>query len=275
MTKDLNEVRHFWEENPLFSGEAKNPLGTKGFFEEHRNVYINDCFAGTLDDKLFPEKIKNEKILDLGCGVGMWATEFGLVGYANITAADLTISGLLLTRQRAAINDIKLDLCQANAEKLPLKNATFSHVNCQGVIHHTPNTAACVEEIARVLQKNGTAIISVYYRNIFLRLWPLFKWVSKIVYSIGGKLRGRGRDGIFNIDDPDEVVRLYDGKLNPIGKSYSKKKIIELLTPAFVIEEIFYHFFPARALPFKIPKFIHKVLDQTFPFMIFVKLRKK
>ena len=62
---------------------------------------------------------------------------------------------------------------------------------------------------------------------------------------------------------------------NPIGKCYSKKKLLELLKPYFHIEETYLHFFPARSLPFKIPAFVHRFLDKTFGFMIYATLRNK
>jgi len=36
MSKKINEVRQFWETNPLWTGESQYKPGTKDFFEEHR-----------------------------------------------------------------------------------------------------------------------------------------------------------------------------------------------------------------------------------------------
>ena len=46
---DLDQVRNFWENNPLFSGEPAYKPGTEAFFKEHRSVYITDCFIGDID----------------------------------------------------------------------------------------------------------------------------------------------------------------------------------------------------------------------------------
>ena len=50
----LSQVQDFWEQNPLWTGESRFKPGSPEFFEEHRNVYLNDCFAGQFDLRFFP-----------------------------------------------------------------------------------------------------------------------------------------------------------------------------------------------------------------------------
>ena len=214
-------------------------------------------------------------ILDLGCGIGFWTTELAMRGYLNIHAADLTKKALEITKQRLALFDLKAELSQQNAENLKFKDNQFDHVNCQGVIHHTPNTDATIKEIARILKEDGTASISVYYRNIFLKFWNVLRPLGWIFSLFGARLTGRGRESIFKQSNVDEIVRLYDGAENPIGKSYTRKKFVAMLSPYFHVEETYLHFFPARSLPFKIPKFLHRFLDKNFGFMIYATLRKR
>ena len=68
--KNINDVKKFWEENPLFVGESSLQEGTELFFKEHTNTYISDCFPGEFDDRCFPMDIENKNVLDLGCGSG-------------------------------------------------------------------------------------------------------------------------------------------------------------------------------------------------------------
>ena len=215
------------------------------------------------------------KILDLGCGIGFWTAEFASLGFTRIHAADLTQKALDLTATRLKLLNLRADLSLQNAEKTSFKDRSFDHINCQGVIHHTPDTKAAVQEISRILKPDGSASISVYYRNIFLRAWPILRSLGWLVSLLGGKLKGRGRENIYRKSNVNELVRLYDGAENPIGKSYSKKQLLELLEPYFSVEETYLHFFPARSLPFKIPKFIHRLLDKRCGFMIYATLRKK
>ena len=190
-------------------------------------------------------------------------------------SADLTQAALDNVAKRLKINNMNSTLSIQNAENMTFEDNFFDHINCQGVIHHTPNTEKTIEEMARVLKDNGTAYISVYYKNIFLRNWSALQYFGKFLSKFGAKLKGRGRENIFTQNDVDEITRLYDGKENPIGKSYSKKEVVSLVEDKFYIDEVFLNFFPARSLPFKIPNFVHKFLSKNMGFMVHLSLRKK
>jgi len=272
--RDIDDVRRFWEANPLFAGESQYEVGSKEFFEEHRRVVIEDCLAGNQDERLFPPEENRDRVLDLGCGCGFWTVELARGGCTGIVAVDLTEKAVELTRKRCQICGVEAHVCRADAENLAFEDASFRHVNCQGVIHHTPDTEACVQEIARVLKDGGTAIISVYYRNLFLAAWPVLRYAGRALARWGLGLRGRGRESILRAEDAREVVRMYDGADNPIGKCYCRRDFLELLRPYFHVEELFFHLFPARAFPFRLPRVLHRFLDRHFGFMIYSKLRK-
>jgi len=261
--------------NPLFKGESSFVEGSAEYFKEHRKVVIEDCFAGCLDKRLFP-KIKDGIILDLGCGPGFWTVEMQS-SYSPIImySSDLTYNALLLTKKRLEMHNLCSRFIQANAEELPFQSESFDYVNCQGVIHHTPKTENCVKEIARILKPEGKAMISIYYKNSVLRNWRKIKFVGRLLMKAGAKMKGRGRDSIFSIDDENEIIRLYDGIENPIGKAYTRNDFTKFLLPFFKIKKIFYHLFPARAFPFKIPKYFHRILDKKLPFMIYAELIKR
>lgn len=273
--KTINDVRQFWEQNPLWTGESLHQLGTREFFEEHRQVIITDCFAGAIDQRIFPERTKDKKVLDLGCGPGFWTVELALRGYKYITAADLTHNALILTRKRCMLYDVSANFSQQNAEQLAFKDASFAHVNCQGVIHHTLDTEGCIREIARVLEEGGTASISVYYRGIVLQAWPLFKWLGALLAKMGVGMKGRGREKMCMAGSVDEIVRLYDGQENPIGKSYTRQEFVQMLSPYFEVQEIFLHLFPMRMLPCKIPTQIHRLLDRSVGFLMYANVKKR
>jgi 2-polyprenyl-3-methyl-5-hydroxy-6-metoxy-1,4-benzoquinol methylase len=274
---DIEGVRAFWEANPLWTGESTHEAGSAAYFDEHRRVVIDDCFGGQFDLRFMPpprEGGQGMAILDLGCGVGFWSAEFAMRGLRGIVAADLTSRALDITRQRLRACGVDAQLMQEDAEALSFVAGTFDHVNCQGVIHHTPDTGRAIAEIARVLKPGGTACLSVYYRNTILRLWPVLRWAGWILAKLGGGLKGRGREAIFLQRDVDHIVRLYDGADNPIGKSYSRTEFVSMLTPQFEVEQIYLHYFPARALPFRLPRAARRWLDGHLGFMIYANVRK-
>ncbi len=271
----IDDVKGFWEENPLWTGESKYKVASKEFFIEHDKVCIEDCQAGKFDLRAIPEEKNRDRVLDLGCGIGFWTVQLSKRGCTNITAADLTEKAIKIAKLRCEIFGIEAEFYQQNAEKMTFENNSFSHVNCQGVIHHTPDTRSCITEISRVLRKGGTANISVYYKNIFLRLWPFIGFLGVIMKKAGFRLKGRGRDSIYAEENIEEIVRLYDGSDNPIGKAYSKTEFISMLSPYFIINETYLHFFPSRTLPFKLPTFVKRFLDKYTGFMIYASLTKK
>ncbi len=121
-----------------------------------------------------------------------------------------------------------------------------------------------MREIHRVLKSGGTASIAVYYRNALLRYWTIF---HKLMRPLSIGLPGRGREGISQTADADELVRLFDGEDNPIGRAYTRARIRALLSP-FAVQREYLHFFPARALRLEPSGPIHQIADSLMPFMI-------
>lgn len=273
--KTLDDVRRFWNDNPLFTGESSYQPGTIEFFEDHRHVYYNDCFPGELDPQLFPENCNDQRVLDVGCGTGFWIVEFWQRGFRNITGCDLSENSLNIAKERAKLYEVSADFYVENAESLSFADGEFTHVNCQGVIHHTPHPEKALDEIHRVLSKNGTATISVYYKNIILRRWRYFYPFARILYVLGAKLKGRGRDGLYQLLSTEEIVRQYDGDKNPIGLSFTTEHFLAFLEKKFDVKNVYFHFFPVRSLPFYVPRWIHRFLDGRLPFMIYANVVKK
>src|SRR4051794_19036629 len=118
---DIDKVRTFWEHHPLWSGESTHPVGTDEFFAEHRRVYLDECFGGRFDDRFLPPPRQSGqalRVLDLGCGIGFWTTEFAMRGLQHLVAADLTEQALALTRRRLETTGGVAELHLENAESL-------------------------------------------------------------------------------------------------------------------------------------------------------------
>lgn len=270
MEASLEDVKKFWNANPLFTGEAQMD---QHFFARHDRAYFDDVFAGIDIEKTFYLPNPADFTLDLGCGIGFWTTLFHRRGTQRIVAADLSEQSLQLAEKRlAGASGIAFQI--ENAEALTFPNATFDHCNCQGVIHHTPHTDTAMREIARVLKPGATASVSVYYENFLIRHYAIFKTPIKIIFALLGKNLGRGRR--FNVpDNKADIVRMYDGADNPIGKSYSKSELLALCAQAgFHDVQIRYFFFPARFLKIPTPSWLRALLVKTLPFMIVANCRK-
>ena len=273
----LENVRDFWENNPLFAGESRYEVGSRDFFEEHKKIYFDDFLNRSFDHNLYTPRLPSDaRVLDLGCGIGFWTVELSLRGhFDNIWGADLTKTAIQLTGKRLSFYGLKANLSMQNAENMSFSDLFFDHVHCFGVLHHTPNPQAAIKEIARVLKKDGSALISVYHTNVFLKFWPFLSGLGAVLCKKGIYLKGRGRENMLMKKDPKDIVRLYDGKDNPIGISYTKEEIIRAVEPYFTVESIFLTYFPTRFLPFKVPVFLRRFLAKKTGFLINLRLRKK
>ena len=70
MDKDIDKVISFWEKNPLFAGESAFQTGSREFFKDHSQVYIDDCFAEKFELKTIPISREGKTLHHLGCEIG-------------------------------------------------------------------------------------------------------------------------------------------------------------------------------------------------------------
>ena len=272
-TPSIEHVKAFWDSHPLFSGEFDGEVGSKEYFERHEKVIINDCMAGSFDDRFFNFLESGRSILDVGCGPGFWVRQFCRMGL-NVSACDLSKTAVELTKKSLNLFDLEAHVLEGNAESLSYKDESFDYINCQGVIHHTPNTAVCIREFFRVLKPGGLVCFSVYHRNLVLRSPIVLRMLSAILSRRVG-LKGRGRENILTKSDPDEIVRRFDGEENPLGKSYTVGEMLNMIRSNNLIPiKTWHHYFPARAFHLKIPKRLHKVLNDCLGLLV-VYLAKK
>jgi 2-polyprenyl-3-methyl-5-hydroxy-6-metoxy-1,4-benzoquinol methylase len=267
----LEDVQRFWEAHPLYAGESPLEPGTREFFEAHLKMTLHE-YGGQVPAMFLVDVQPGVKVLDVGCGIGFWLSQFCARG-ARVTACDLTERAVAMTRRRAELYGFQAEVQQGNAELLPFAEASFDHVNCQGVIHHTPDTAACIREWARVLRPGGTACFSVYFRALVLRSPLLFALVTRLLRPVV-KLPGRGRETMLSAATPDELVRQYDGAQNPLGKCYTRPEMEKMILPHLRILQVLRFGFPRKVFPFAIPDFVHRVLSRCFGLMIAFRCQK-
>jgi SAM-dependent methyltransferase len=112
------------------------------------------------------------RVLDYGCGHGMAAVVLARCG-ARVTAFDLSAGYLSEARRRAAANGVRLDLVQADGQRLPFADVSFDRVWGNAVLHHLDMETAG-RELFRVLRPGG--------RAVFCEPWgenPLLSWARR------------------------------------------------------------------------------------------------
>jgi SAM-dependent methyltransferase len=106
-------------------------------------------------------------VYDVGCGAGFWLDEFVRRGVREdqLLGIDLAPSHVLEAQRRGhrAVCGNVLDLA------VPSDSAGFTF--CAGVIHHTPDPARALAELARVTRSGGRVYLAVYNR------WHPYFWM--------------------------------------------------------------------------------------------------
>ena len=98
-----------------------------------------------------------DRIADLGAGAG-WCSDLLMRMNRRSVAIDIATSMLRVARQRPTRTPIQAVAC--DLERLAFQNGAFDKAVCLNALHHVPNMAAAVHEIARILAPQGMAIFS-------------------------------------------------------------------------------------------------------------------
>lgn len=100
---------------------------------------------------------KSSCILDIGCGTGRFPLGISSVTKATIFSIDLS-SGMLKEAVKKTGAE-KMFWVQADGHRLPFKNSRFDCVYMTLVLHHLEDKVAALQEVYRVLNKNGKCVI--------------------------------------------------------------------------------------------------------------------
>ena len=257
-------VRAFWQENPCGTKFADAPPGSRRFYElveEHRYTkeWHIPAAAGFAD-------AKDLAVLEVGCGLGTDGAQFAKAG-ARYTGIDLTDAAVELAQRRFELFDLPGTFRVADAEHLDLPDNSFDLVYSHGVLHHTPDTAAAVREIHRVLRPGGKAVVMLYHRDSYnyrvnismLRRTgvQVLRWNTgvKLVHLLTGEPEDSLREHARQLPASSEYLnseeflsRNTDGAGNPLARVYSRREARELFKDFAHVEQRTY-FLNKRWLP--------------------------
>ena len=214
---DTDNVRAFWDANPLCATSIPFPLGSEEYFKYYdglRETIENVEFSYELHEY---KEFEGKKVLDVGSGNGYVLSKYAKEG-ASVYGVDITPTGIQLCRSRFGYLGIQGNFQVADAQHLPFENNTFDCVTSMGVLHHVPVTERAVSEIFRVLKPGGRLIVMFYHRNSAL---------YRVRYPLVSILTGKSRQ---------QLVNEFDGVGNPKGDVYSRVELAQLLSDFVGIE---------------------------------------
>ena len=219
LAEEKLRAREQWGHDPCGAEyDRAHELGTREFFDRVEQHRYSE-YAPWMPRVMAFDQFRGARLLEIGCGMGTDLLQFARGG-ARCIGIDLTPRSVEITRHRFDLYDFDGAFMIADGEHLPFAAETFDVVYSNGVLHHTPNTAAAIREVHRVLRPGGTAKVMLYHRN------SLNYWVEIVLRRglLGGEfLRGRSTEEIMS-----RVIEFSDHDARPLVKVYSRKQARQL-----------------------------------------------
>lgn len=183
-------------------------MNTKEFFEETADEYDKKRNKNYLKqalinfDNIFNRyKVENKNILEIGVGTG---EVFKLLCNKSDNTYGFDVSENMI--KIAQNKSKKARLYVGDAENIANKDDSFEFIVCMDVLEHLENPEKCLNEIRRVLKKNGIAF--VVNPN---QLWGPIQYLAEL---FGLKVK-EGKHNFVNVNKiiPDKIDKIYQGYL--------------------------------------------------------------
>lgn len=130
----------------------------------------------------------SKRILDLGCGTGMFLEELCA---EFVVGVDASPEMLKVAKGRAR----GVALVRADADALPFADGSFDAVVSVTLLQNMPNPAVTVREVARVLNLGGVTVLTVLKRKYSRE--ELEKWVKQAGMKLIDSGEIEGNEDIF------------------------------------------------------------------------------
>jgi ubiquinone/menaquinone biosynthesis C-methylase UbiE len=266
LEEEKQRAREQWGKDPagaVYGGDRE--FGSLEFFEEvERHRYQE--YAPWMHEVMGFDRYAGRRLLEVGCGMGTDLLQFARGG-AICTGVDLTPRSIEISRHRFQLYGIPGSFLVTDGERLPFPDNTFDVVYSNGVLHHTPDTAAAVQEIHRVLKPGGIAKVMLYYRHSFNY------WGEIILH------RGLLRGALLRGQTPEQIMGRfveYGDDTEPLVKVYSRSQARELFQPFRSIDFEINQMTRAEfhALGPLIPEPLFRLLRERFGWSLIISARK-
>ncbi|MEW5946807.1 MAG: class I SAM-dependent methyltransferase [bacterium] len=142
---------------PTSEGELREFYRSGDFPWHDRETYASDPLVREKDELLEAEieKLRPEKLLDVGCGCGLFLER------AARHAARLAVGLDVSEKGFRAAPPANARFVAAGASALPFKNESFDCVVCSEVLEHLVSPQTALLEIRRIMTPNATLVVTV------------------------------------------------------------------------------------------------------------------
>jgi len=254
--KNIEDVQKFWDLRPCNIRHSRQAVGSRAYFDEveARKYFVESHIPGFADF----EGSAGKKVLEVGCGIGTDTMNFARHG-CEVTAVDLSIESLSLATARAKVCGLQswIKFIHANAEELSKSVVVepYDLIYSFGVIHHSPNPRAIIEELLKYTKPGTVVKLMLYYRFSWKILWMLLT------------------EGY----EPGFIAKHSEAETGcPVTYVYSKREARELLSGLHVTDLRVEHIFPYSIPEYRnyeykkvwyfrhLPSWAFRWLEQTF-----------
>src|SRR5205085_11194699 len=221
LEEEKKRAREQWGQDPCGAVHGReHEFGTRQFFDEVERYRYKE-YAPWMPEVMGFDNFAGARLLEVGCGMGTDLLQFAR-GDAFCTGVDLTPRSVEISRRHFEIYGENADFSLSDAENLPCSDNIFDVYYSNGVLHHTPDTAAAISEAHRVLKRGGTAKVMLYHRNS----WAY--WIELMLRH--GIFRGELFRGLTPADIMSKYVEFNESGGRPLVKAYARGEARKLFS---------------------------------------------
>ncbi len=150
-----------------FNDIGINGFQAKWYDRDSRNHRINEFKNTAL--KVAKHIGDGASVLEIAPGPGYLAIEIAKLGMFKIVGMDISEDFVNIARKNAKEACVDVEFQQGNVSNMPFTDSTFDFIVCTAAFKNFKDPAMALNEMQRVLKKNGTVLIIDMNRNISTR----------------------------------------------------------------------------------------------------------
>jgi ubiquinone/menaquinone biosynthesis C-methylase UbiE len=160
---ELNKIKQKRFYDSYCRDYDKNELGSTGVEPSKRRKNIIERRIQIMTK--MGDVVPSFNVLEVGCGTGIYSFEMANY-FKNISGLDIS-RGMLkearkkIRNQNPTLNNVNVTFIGGDAENIPFKDSSFDCVMSINMLEHLDNIHKALEEMKRVVKRDGKIIISI------------------------------------------------------------------------------------------------------------------
>lgn len=192
----MNQKSQHDKQREIFDRQILEDIGSSAQIDIHKIDNWMQSYLNRIFQTLREASINSSgKLFDIGCGAFGWvpitASKNGYSMACGVEISPLSCQYAAAFSKKALLKNMPYYM-QCSAEDLCFKNETFDAVTCIALLEHVTDDEAVVNEMARVVKRNG--IVYIVVPNNYKRIPFFLRWYYKRVDKKMGHLRHYSRE---------------------------------------------------------------------------------